>query len=255
MISDPTQRFSNRVADYIRYRPSYPAAVITHLQEHCGLCSDAVVADVGFGTGIFAELLLSTGATVYGVEPNSEMRDAGSQLLAHQSKLTVISAPAEATTLPDSSCDIITAAQAFHWFDRTAARAEFKRILRPGGWVALVWNSRIDAGTAFLDGYERALQTHSTEYAVVNHRELGESEIDRFFAPNRLERAVFENVQLLDLDGLLGRAYSSSYVPARGTIGFDEITTALTQLFEETETNGSVTFAYETEVFYGQLDE
>jgi len=152
-----TGRFSDRVEDYVRYRPGYPSAVIDLFKAELGLGAGTCVADAGSGTGIFSELLLRAGATVYGVEPNPEMRAAAERLLAGYSGFHSIAAPAEDTGLPGGSFDLVTAAQAFHWFDAQRARTEFSRLLRPGGHVALVWNGRETASTPFLAAYELSL--------------------------------------------------------------------------------------------------
>src|SRR5207248_11421403 len=140
MSADPTRRFSSRVADYIKYRPRYPQSVVELLRDECGLRHAAVVADVGSGTGILSELFLRNGNRVYGVEPNQEMREAGGRLLAAYDNFVSVEGRAEATTLDDRSVDFVTSGQALHWFERDAARREFVRILRPGGWVVAVWN-------------------------------------------------------------------------------------------------------------------
>ena len=140
--SDPTQRFSSRVENYIRYRPGYPHAIVELLQNECHLTPDSVIADVGCGTGMFARLFLENGNRLFGIEPNAEMRKAGDDFLAGYPKFQSIDGKAETTTLPDRSVDFVTAAQAAHWFHRQDARREFVRILKPGGWAVMVWNER-----------------------------------------------------------------------------------------------------------------
>src|SRR5689334_15561560 len=132
---DPTLRFSNRVDNYSKYRPTYPSAVLDLLAAECGLTSNALIADIGSGTGLLAELFLTNGNRVVGVEPNREMRAAGERLLANAPGFTSVDGTAEATTLAAGSVDFVTAGQAFHWFDRALARVEFARILKPEGWV------------------------------------------------------------------------------------------------------------------------
>src|SRR6266581_6258084 len=134
-MNDPTQRFSNRVENYLRYRPRYPAEILEVLRAECGLQATSLIADVGSGTGFLAELFLSNGNQVFGIEPNPEMREAGEQLLRSYPKFTAVAATAEITTLPEASVDFVTAGQAFHWFDRERCRDEFRRILRPASWV------------------------------------------------------------------------------------------------------------------------
>ena len=152
-MPDPTQRFSNRVENYRRYRPGYPPAILDLLAAKCGLSQTSVAADVGSGTGILTKLLLKSGGRIFGVEPNPEMRAAGERDLNHHLNFTSVAGTAEATTLPDHSVDLITAGQAFHWFDRDKTRAEFLRILRPGGWVVLIWNDRNISDRPFFRAY------------------------------------------------------------------------------------------------------
>jgi len=249
---DSQARFSNRVETYIRSRPGYPPAVIDLLAAECGLAANDFVADVGSGTGILAELFLKNGNRVIGVEPNAEMRAAGERLLAGYQDFTSINGTAEATTLPAASVDIITAAQAFHWFIRDRARAEFGRILKPGGWVCLLWNERRTDSTAFLRDYEKLLLNFGTDYQAVRHENVYEN-IAAFFAPNEFKLKSFENLQVFDYEGLKGRLLSSSYVPAEGQPRSAEMLDALRSLFDAHVQNGSVVVEYDTRVYYGRM--
>jgi ubiquinone/menaquinone biosynthesis C-methylase UbiE len=141
-VKDSTRRFSSRVGNYVRYRPAYPSAVLDLLKSDCSLTAASVIADVAAGTGIFTRMLLENGNRVFGVEPNVEMRKAGEEFLRAYPHFTSVAGTAEATTLADHSVDVVTAAQAAHWFDRGQARREFIRICRPGGWTVLLWNER-----------------------------------------------------------------------------------------------------------------
>src|ERR1700678_1940440 len=177
--SNSTSRFSDRVENYVRYRPGYPPEVMQELKTECGLNPRHVVADVASGTGIWTRLLLENGNPVFGVEPNPEMREAGEGLLGAFPKFTSVAGAAEATTLADHSVDFVTAAQAAHWFDRAGARREFVRILKPGGWLVLLWNERLTDSTAFLREYEQLLLTYATDYQDIRH-EHTTSEVNEF---------------------------------------------------------------------------
>lgn len=252
-MTDPTERFSNRVDTYVRARPSYPPEVLDLLAERCGLVPQAIVADVGAGTGILTRLLLGRGATVFAVEPNVAMRTAAEAALGREPCFRSIASTAEATTLPDRSIDLITAGQAFHWFDPEPTRREWARILRPGGWVALIWNDRRATGTPFLEAYERLLQTYGTDYASVNHRRISEDDLQACFGDALLQRAAFPYRQTLDLASLQARLVSSSYTPAPGQPGHAEMLAALATLFAEHQQAGKVHLDYDTTVFYGRL--
>lgn len=249
-----TTRFSDRVENYIRYRPGYPPSVLAGLAEEFGLRRDHAIADVGSGTGISAEVFLRYGCMVYGVEPNHDMRAAAERLLAGYPRFSSINGTAERTTLPDASVDWIVAAQAFHWFDVPRARDEFRRILRPGGRVALLWNERRE-DTPFLAAYEALIREFATDYAQVRHENArSDGRIEQFYGSKPAER-TFENEQRFDFDGLAGRLLSSSYVPNRGTPRCDAMLAALRRLFDEHANGRRVSVLYTTRMFVAPLSQ
>ena len=255
MSADPTRRFSSRVEDYIKYRPSYPRAVVELLGDECGLNPASVVADVGSGTGILSELFLRNGNRVYGVEPNREMREAGERLLSAYENFVSVEARAEATTLPDASVDFVTAGQSFHWFERDAARREFGRILRPGGWVVLIWNDWSTERSPFLRDYERMLIDFGTDYREVSNRYDSEDDLIRpFFSPGGIHLKTFGNQQVFDFEGLKGRLLSSSFVPEPDHPNFAPMIERLASIFERHARDGRVAFDYDTKVYYGRLE-
>lgn len=251
-MSDSVARFSNRVDNYAKYRPGYPAGVIDILKAECGLTAKSIIADVGSGTGILSELFLRNGNAVFGIEPNTAMRQASDQLLKEFPGFVSIDATAEATTLEPSSVDFITAAQAFHWFDRDRARTEFARILRPEGWVVLIWNERRLDSTAFLRDYEKLLLRYGTDYEKVRHENVA-GKIAEFFAPDTFQLKSLDNVQHFDFESLKGRTRSASYVPEPGSPNFEPLFTRLEELFNEHQRGGIVNFEYDTTVYYGHL--
>jgi SAM-dependent methyltransferase len=253
MSTDPTRRFSNRVEDYIRYRPNYPRALVGLLEDECGLTRESVIADVGSGTGILSELFLRGGNRVYGVEPNREMREAGERLLSSYENFTSVDGRAEATMLDDSSVDFVTAGQAFHWFDPASARREFKRILRDGGWAVLVWNSRRTEGTPLLAEYERLLNEYGTDYKEVSGTWAAGENIDALFGAGEVRTKEFDNEQVVDFDGLKGRLTSASYAPLPGQPNYEPLMRELATLFERHQREGRVVVEYDTKVFYGRL--
>ena len=253
MTNDPTGRFSTRVADYAKYRPGYPPAVLRLLEDECGLRPESVVADVGSGTGILSELFLRNGNRVYGVEPNREMREAGEQLLAAYTNFVSVDGRAEATTLDDGSVDFVTAGQAFHWFEPPRARVEFRRVLRAGGWVVLVWNDRRTSGTPFLEEYERLLLEYGIDYREVSAKYAEESMLAALYGPSEIRAKTFDNEQVFDFDGLRGRLASASYTPQPGHPNFEPLMRELEALFRRHERDGRVVYAYDTKVFYGRL--
>ena len=250
---DSTKRFSSRVSNYVRYRPGYPAEIIELLKTECGLTRASVVADVGSGTGKLTELFLTNGNLVFGIEPNQEMREAGERLLATSANFTSIAATAEETTLSGASVDLIVAGQAFHWFDRKRCRAEFARILKPGGSVVLIWNDRQTTTTSFLAEYEQLLKNCATDYSKVDHKQIDDEVVGEFFGYVPQKR-VFPSLQEFDYDGLKGRLLSSSYAPEEGQPKYEKMISDLEKLFAKREQGGRVQFVYDTVLYYGRLN-
>lgn len=250
-MSQSVERFSSRVDNYIRYRPGYPAPIVPFLERACHLTPGSQIADLGSGTGKLAELLLQNGNVVYGIEPNTGMREAAESILAEFPRFRSIDGTAEATTLPDKSVDLVTAGQAFHWFDADTTKTECLRILKPSGWVVLVWNERL-VDTPFLRDYENLLLEFGTDYKEVRH-ENAAPVITRFFAPNTPGLESFDNTQLFDFEGLKGRVLSSSYTPAPEDPHFVRMINRLQDIFDAHAQKGQVSFDYETKVYYGQL--
>jgi len=251
-VLDPTKRFSNRVENYLKYRPGYPAMIIPLLETECGLTSESLIADIGSGTGFMTELFLKNGNTVYGVEPNAEMRSAGERLLAKYPKFVSVNATAEATTLEKKSIDLIVAGQAFHWFDDAKAKLEFIRVVKPEGWVVLVWNGFLVETSALVRGYQELLMEYGTDYQEVN-REIEDCDIAAFFSPREYRQAHFPFKQVFDFEGLKGRLLSASYAPEPNDPRFDQMIDDLRQVFMANEEDGRVDFDYETLVYYGHL--
>src|SRR5580700_2673211 len=250
--SNATSRFSDRVDNYVRYRPGYPREVIEELKAECGLMAEHVVADIASGTGIWTRMLLENGNPVLGVEPNAEMRKAGERLLSGFPKFTSVVGTAEATALADQSVDFVTAAQAAHWFDRARARREFVRILKPGGWLVLLWNERVTDLTAFLRDYEQLLLTYATDYQDIRH-EHTTSAINEFFDPAPFQARVFEMRQEFDHAGVEGRLLSSSYAPGPGHPRHAPMLSELRRIFEANAIEGRAVFEYRTRLYFGQL--
>ena len=246
---NPTQRFSSRVEDYVKYRPSYPRQIMAWLSERCGLSPSSVVADVGSGTGLLTQLFLDNGNRVYGVEPNAEMRLAGEHFLSAYPNFISVNGTAENTSLPAASVDFVAAGQAFHWFDGARAGAEFRRILKPGGWVALIWNDRDTTSAPFLRQYERMLQTYSTDYAQVDHKNTDVATLGI-----SLERKDFANAQMFDFAALKGRLMSSSYAPQENHPQHEPMLKELRRIFDAHNQNGVVEFKYTTQVFAGKFE-
>ena len=250
---DPTQRFSSRVDNYVRYRPRYPEAILQILREECGLTSSAVIADLGSGTGFLSELFLKNGNTVLGVEPNGPMREAGERVLAGYPDFHSIAGTAEATTLSPGSVDFVTAGQALHWFNAEAARVESLRILRPRGWAVVVWNDRKNDATPALQAYEKVLLRYANDYAAVDHKNVGEDRLRDFFGPAGYQHRIVPNSQSFDFEGFVGRVFSSSYSPEPGQSNYAPMVDALRACFDQYNEGGRIEFLYDTLLYFGRL--
>ena len=250
-FTDAKQRFSSRVADYVRYRPSYPSALIDLLRTECALRAGHVIADIGSGTGFLSELFLKNGNRVYGIEPNKDMRQAGEDYLASYDAFSSIEASAEATTLDDASVDFITAGQSFHWFEPDAARQELIRIVKPGGWMVIAWNDRRMEEAPFTRAYEGILERFGIDYKNVKDS-YPEGDRIRGFLSTFTQRDL-PNHQVLDWDSLRGRLRSSSFTPVEGHPNFAPMIDELRKLFDLHQQNGQVRMDYFTRIYYGQL--
>lgn len=250
---DSTRRFSNRVDNYIKYRPRYPIEVLTFLREELNLQPADIIADVGSGTGILSELFLQNGNVVYGVEPNREMREASIRLLSDYDHFKPIAGTAEATTLASNSVEFITAGQAFHWFDPKKTRIEFSRIIKAGGYVILIWNTRWSEDSPFLSEYEDLITRYAVEYRDVCHKHVSDEALEQLYGGNNFGLEGFSNYQLLDLESLKGRLLSSSYAPLEGHPNHAPMIAGLEDLFARYATEGQVRFEYKTQLYFGKL--
>jgi SAM-dependent methyltransferase len=250
--SNATSRFSDRVDNYIRYRPGYPRQVVETLKSECDLKREHRIADIASGTGIWTRLLLENGNNVIGVEPNAEMRQAAERLLDSFPNFTSVAATAEGTTLPDHSLDFVTAAQAAHWFNREQSRQEFVRILKPGGWLVLLWNERLTDSTPFLRDYEQLLLTYGTDYQDIRHERTTDA-VNEFFDPDPFQERTFPMRQEFDYAGIEGRLLSSSYAPGPDHPQHAPMLRDLRRIFDAHAVNGPAAFDYKTRLYFGQI--
>ena len=253
MLPNPTDRFTGRVDAYRRFRPTYPPAVVDLLRRECALTPGSAIADIAAGTGLLTEIFLAAGFSVTAVEPNAEMRAACASLQSPYPKLRIVDGAAESTSLPGHSIDLITVAQAMHWFDLDRTRAEFARILKPGGWCAVLYNNRRLSGDPFHDGYERFLLDFGIDYGAVKQQHVGRKRLAQFFSPSPMTCATIPNAQPLSLEALEGRLLSSSYMPQPGHPRFQEMRAAIERLFADNESNGTVTIHHDCLICWGQL--
>jgi ubiquinone/menaquinone biosynthesis C-methylase UbiE len=248
---DPTQRFSDRAANYARYRPGYPHAILAVLRDEHGLAPHMAIADIGSGTGILTELFLRNGNQVFAVEPNEAMRQQAEVRLSDYPNFISVPGKAEATTLADHSVQLVTAGQAFHWFDATAARVEFQRILSAGGLVALVWNARAYENNALMAAYEQVLHDFGMGYHTVRHRSH-EGDLALLYQEGYTFRQ-FTQTRELDFDTFWGGFLSASYAPLPGEPKYVPVQQALRSVFETYRQGDHVTFLYDTHLYVGRI--
>ncbi len=253
MQNNSTTRFSSRVKDYVLYRPGYPSEIVGYLEKNFGLTHNSVITDIGSGTGKSSEMFLDNGNTVYGVEPNIDMRLAAEKIFEDNSHFISINSKSEQTTLPDKSIDFIIAGQAFHWFDPIETKKEFERILKPGGKVVLIWNEREPNQTGFMGEYDAFLYKYSTDYKEIDHRNIDEIKIAAFYSPGNFKLQKFPNRQVFDFAGLKGRYDSSSYaIPASDQV-YPVAIDSLQKIFSQFQSDGHVIMEYVTLVYVGQF--
>ena len=243
-------RFSDRVENYIKYRPHYPKEIIRFLNDECGFNKNKIVADIGSGPGISCENFIENGNIVYAVEPNDGMRFAAEKIFSGIKNFISISGTAEATGLDEGSIDFIISGQAFHWFDKEKCKTEFRRILKPEGYVILMWNEKKETND-FMKAYYDLIKNYGKDYEKINHANVNDDIISKFYSPGSFRKISFLHVHTLDYAGLEGRLLSSSYIPLEGE-GFDKMIMELKEIFEKKNVNGIVGMEYETNLYYGK---
>lgn len=253
MFKDPTKRFSDRVENYVKYRPSYPEDIIIKLQNEGILTKNSIVADIGSGTGIFSKLLLDANYQVISVEPNKKMREFAENHLVEYTKYRSVASQAEKTTLEDNSIDVITVAQAFHWFEREKTRNEFLRILKQGGYLIIIWNNRLKDKIPFPKAYNDLLKKYCPDHEVANHYKITFDQIADFYGSSEVKFFTCPYHQMFDFDGLKGRLLSSSYTPQENDPNYLPLISDLKVLFDKYQINGQVRFEYITMMYYGRM--
>ena len=248
-----TDKFTDKADSYAKYRPSYPNEYIEFLLTETGLKEGSTVADIGSGTGIFSKQLLEKGLTVIGVEPNDEMRVKAEQSLNKDGRFISVNAAAENTTLQDKSVDLVTVAQAFHWFDTENFRLESRRILKQDGKVALVWNSR-DASSDLNKECAEICQKHCPNFKGFSGGMAESEEVyKQFFKDGKYDFKSFQNPLEFDIDGFLGRYLSASYSPKKTDSQYDPFISSLTTLFKKYSQNGKIVIPNVTRSYLGKV--
>ena len=250
----PINRFSKRVENYLISRPAYPEDLYAYIQKHTKIETTSKIVDVGSGTGLLSQLFLNQGHKIWAIEPNLEMRLAGEKYYKTNARFISYEGSAENIPLPGEFANLIIAGQAFHWFDSSAFLTESKRVLIPGGHVALVWNEWFSELSPFLKEYEALLQEFGTDYKQVSRQnEKVLENIHLFFASHDIDERKFINDQSFSFIGLKSRLLSSSYVPLETNPKFQAMINKLKTIFEAHKDNGIIKFDYITRLYLGSI--
>jgi len=244
------ERFSNRAELYLKYRPSYPDVLLQLLEQEAGFSPSSCIADIGSGTGFSSELLLKCGCKVFGVEPNDAMRQIAEGYLKHYPEFVSQKGSAGKTLLPNQSVDGILCAQSFHWFHDSATLQEFRRIARPDAKLAIVWYDR-DEAHPFQQAYQELIDRYAIDYQLISHKQISDEEISTFFGHSGYQKFIIPHEQRLDLDGLIGRTLSCSYMPNEHSVNYVEMLDAVRSLFSRFEEDGILIFAYVLRIYIG----
>ncbi len=251
-----TQRYTDRVQDYVQFRPGYPTEIIPMLVQECGLAAEHVIADIGSGNGQLSRLFLDHGNHVFGVEPNDAMRSRADDIFKTNNHFTSVNGQAEATTLDRETADFIVVGQAFHWFDITRISKEFRRILKAKDcWVVLIWNDRKTDETAFQAAYEQVLISHAPDYKGIEGSRVSPNVMRLSLGVDELARYDFEGMrQMLPLEPFLGRVRSSSYCPLPDDPQHEKLMAECKGLFKMYSQNNLINMDYTTHVFVAKIN-
>jgi SAM-dependent methyltransferase len=237
------ERFDGRAADYDLYRERYDAGeILAPLRDWCGLTPDWLIADVGAGTGMLSDVFLANGNRVIAIEPNAGMRAACANLHAGQPRLEIREGAAESTGLADASIDLVCSGRALHWFDLEAAMREFRRVVRPGGWVVSVAAGRTEFGREENEAFVRVLEQFSGSAKKRLEAYSAYTRMKNFFEGGEFHHYERGGELRMDWPRLRGMALSLSHAPRAGDPRFPEFEHALKEFFDHYEKNGTVTW-------------
>ena len=249
-----TKKFDNMGKLYACHRPAYPQDFIDYLCSEIGLCASSIVADIGSGTGILTKQLLESGAKVYAVEPNDDMRLISEQGLKDYGNFYPVKGTAENTSIYDKSVDFITAAQAFHWFDAQKFKTECNRILKPSGKVILVWNSRDEESPA-VQKSDMINKKYCPNFKGFSGGMRGTEDDTNFsgFFTEGYEKKVFSNNIIYDKNGFVGRNLSGSYALKEDDENYLHYVSELDAVFDKYSINGQFVMSNYTQSYVGSV--
>lgn len=244
--------YSSKAEKYARYRWDYAPEAIATILTTTGLAPDAVIADIGAGTGILTKHFLDYARHVYAVELNPEMRQIAEQTLGTHPAFHNLDASAEATTLSDQSVDLITVAQAIHWFEPTATKREFSRILKPGGWLAILRNYGVDLE---LDNALKPAMSKDfgVRFASAVIQPGKDTPVSFYYGGDHVPKQLFPFTNRQTWEEFLGSNLSASYTPDEDHPQYPRFEQALHDIFTRFSVNGSIATRGVTELYLGHI--
>ena len=247
-----TNKFDSKGNVYSKARPNYPDALFSYLLAERVINKDTVAADIGSGTGIFTIAMSQFVNSIFAVEPNDDMRRKAEEKYSSALNITSINATAENTSLPDCSVDLVTVAQAFHWFDRGLFKNECKRILKPNGKVVLVWNDRDSDSEIIKDNFAVNKKYCKDFKGSSNGIDFSKDAFSNFFS-GEFELVEFCNDLIYTREDFIARNLSSSYAPKENDIIYNDYVKAVEEVFEKYQANGTVKYPYITRCYIGTI--
>lgn len=248
------EKFSGKATHYDYARPAYAESLLNTLYSDYGFSPQSVIADIGSGTGIFTEQLLKRGNKVYGVEPNTDMRKAGEERLKGYQNFVSVNGDAANTKLLNTSIDIITVAQALHWFPLEEFSKECKRILKPNGQVVIVYNQRCN------DFINKDVDAVVARYCDIRNASTGAAYIElKRKRINELYNGKFieickSNSLLMDKNKFLSYWLSRSYAPREGDVNYKLFVNDIVSVFDKYAKDGLITLKQESMAYIGKVN-
>ena len=250
---EPTRHFSKKAENYMKYRWRYPKEVLDYLKSSVGLQKSWNIADIGYGTGILTKILLDNGNNVIGVEPNDDMRNAGEEYLKDYSNFVSMNAKAEESKIKDNSLELITVAQAIHWFNPEKTKIEFNRILKDNGIIFIIFNRRSKERSDFIIDYDNINKKYNKDFKYTNNNPSNGNLIINYLLDDKIHYHSIDNKISEGFESFKGGFLSASFIPDETSENYTEMINELKDIFDKHKNNDKITFEYSTEIYWGHL--
>ncbi|HLO27660.1 MAG TPA: class I SAM-dependent methyltransferase [Anaerolineales bacterium] len=246
-----TEIYSTKAEKYAKYRWDYSLQAIEAIIQIAHVTEQTLAADIGAGTGMLTKHFAGRVRHIYAVEPNDEMRKIAEGQLERFENCSVIKGCAEAIPLGNQSVDLITVAQALHWFDPTRTRAEFRRVLKPKGWLTAIRNYGVDQTLNQAMGRICAEADRAGLLEAVPHPE--EKPVSYYCGHEDIQRLTYEIEEKQNWDEFIGSLLSASYMPEESHPSYPRLERVARQVFDDLSENGELRVRGETELIIGQV--